>query len=481
MGCAFRPLALLAATLVPAATTAAVPPPNPAAAIAAAAGHPAQRHLRAEAHWTRDGQSGTVSLETAGVERLVRECSAQLCSGSWFDGGQRATFGINGTPFPESTNDDAERTFAAIASTAFAEPEFLGGGGTVAAMPDAGDARLRYRVTAPRGTALIAVADAQSHRLTGIESADRTLFRPLTANVSGTTILYAARAYDRVEEVAGPIVAPSGPAVSLSETKQLPLLEEAVPIVPCSLSGRAARCLIDTGTTPSAVTLDFAERLGQEPHGRIEISGLGTYLTGAVDAGPITLGSATFGVLHLAVIPRARGVPFDIVLGSDALAGLRITFDSRRRQARIASAGDGLTGTPIAVAFSGGLPYVQVRLGQRDEPESMLVDTGDSALLSIGYDEYREDPALFAARGADAAAGLGTLPLDAVEGRIRRAEVGAQLFDDVPISAVRGQHAGHVGYGLAGRCPALTLDLGRRRIVCGTDAPQPGAEPAREP
>jgi hypothetical protein len=471
MGCASRRLAVLVATLLPATNLAAAPAPNPAAAVAAAAGHPAHRHLRAEANWSRDGQAGTATLETAGLQRLERECAGDLCSGAWFDGQHRWAFGINGTPWPEGGADAAERTFAAIASTAFGEPEFLATGGTVTALPDGGDAQLRYRVTAPRGTPLVAVADGRTRRLTGVESADRTLYRRLAASVAGPAIVYGARAYERITALEGAIVPPAGPAVSVAGPADLPLLEDVLPIVPCSLGARAARCLIDTGTTPSAVTLDFAERLGQEPRGRIEIAGLGTYLTGAIDAGPLLLGQATFATLRFAVIPRARGVAFDVVLGSDALAGLRVTFEAHRRRAGVAPPGDDVDGTPIALEFAGGLPFAQVRLGQRDRPEAMLVDTGDSELLSIGYDEYREDPGLFAARGASTATGLGGVPMDTVEGRLDRADVGGRPLSDLPVSAVRGQHIGHVGYGLARRCDALTLDLGRLRLICRTGLP----------
>jgi hypothetical protein len=211
--------------------------------------------------------------------------------------------------------------------------------------------------------------------------------------------------------------------------------------------------------------------LGQEPRGRIEIAGLGTYLTGTIDAGPLVLGGATFPTLRFAVIPRARGAAFDVVLGSDALAGLRVTFDARRHRARVAPPADDIDGTPIALEFAAGLPFVQVRLGQRDRPETMLVDTGDSGLLSIGYDEYRQDTGLFAPSGASTVTGLGGAPMDAVEGRLDRADVGGQALSDLPVSAVRGQHSGHVGYGLAGRCAALALDLGHQRIACLGEAP----------
>jgi hypothetical protein len=212
-------------------------------------------------------------------------------------------------------------------------------------------------------------------------------------------------------------------------------------------------------------------RDGQSGTATLEI--FGTYLTGAIDAGPLELGGATFTALQFAVIPRARGGPFDIVLGSDVLAALSLTIEAERHRVRVAPAGIAGNGTPITLDFPGGRPVAQVRLGQRDQSEPMLVDTGDSALISIGYDEYREDPGLFAVRGSSSAAGIAGLPMDTLDGSLGRAEIGSRTLDDVPVRAVRGQRTGHVGYGLAARCAALTLDLGRSRIVCGGAAGEP--------
>ena len=105
--------------------------------------------------------------------------------------------------------------------------------------------------------------------------------------------------------------------------------------------------------------------MGQEPHGRIEIGGLGTYLTGAIQAGPLVVASATFPALRLAVIPRARP-NFDVVLGSDVLAGLRIVFAGGGHRARIEPATGDLDGTAVGLEFAAGLPFVEVRLGGRE-------------------------------------------------------------------------------------------------------------------
>jgi len=443
---------------------------NPAAAIAAAAGHPASLHLLAAASDTSDGESETKTLALAGVKRLDRICVADLCRGTWFDGTHFAAFGINGTPWPDEGLDErAERTFAAIASTAFAEPAFIAAGGTVDALPADGDTRLRYRVTAPQGAELVAVADAQTHRLAGVEFPDRRLYRPLRATVWGTTIVYTTQAYDRITALDAPLVPPAGPRVTVSEA-EVPVLSSDLPIVGCTLRGRRARCLIDTGTTPSAVTLNFAEQLGEEPRGQIEIAGLHPYLTGVIDAGPLALAGAVFDRLHLAVIPRTSAANFDVIVGSDALGGLRLAFDAAARRVQIAPSAPATAGRPIPLTFADGLPYATMRLGTRATRDSMLVDTGDSETLSIGYDAYREDMGLFAVRSTASASGLGGAPMDALQGELAHAEIGGKSLEGLAISAVRGQHVGHIGYGFAAHCGRLIVDLGQGRIEC-TAAP----------
>lgn len=471
MGCASRRRAVPVAALLLLAAPGAATAPNPAAAIAAAAGHPARLHLQGRTSRTRDGEAQTETLDVAGSTRLERQCSADLCAGTWFDGRRAWTFGLNGTPMPAPHVDAAaERSFAVIASTAFAEPDFLAQGGTVRALPAGPDGRLRFAVRAPQGTELVAVADPKTARLAAVERLDHSTYRPLVAAGSGPAVLYADRAYEQVDIVAAALDPPAGPMVKLAEEVELPLLTPALPIVPCSLEGLAGRCLIDTGTTPSALTLSIAERLNREPHGRLEIAGPAGYLTGVVDAGPLTLGPAAVTRLRFAVIPRARGADFDIVLGPDVLAGLRIVLDAGRGRARIGPTGGNPGSEPIPVGFRGELPFVDVRLGMQPSTEPMLLDTGDTGTLSIGYDAYREDPGLFAVQGASVATRLAGPPTDTVDGTIDRAEIGGLPLTGAAISAVRGQYGGHVGYGFARRCASFVLDFAQQRIECRTQS-----------
>ncbi len=444
---------------------------NPAAAIAARAGHPAGRHLLAH----RDAAGPprrTATLEVDRDRRLTRECSAGVCAGTWFDGRRRAAFGINGTPLPDGSADDAaERTFTAIVTTAFGEAAFVAAGGTVDLLPAGGDGQLRYRVQIRDGAPLVAVADRATQHLTAVERPDGTLFRPLYATAAGATVLYAEQRYDAVNGVTEPLAEPVGPAVRLNGGADMPLVSDVLPIVPCRLAGRSASCLLDTGTNPSSMTLSFAEQLALEPHGTLEIAGLTPYLTGIVDAGPLTFGGATFDTLHFAIVPRARGAAFDVVLGSDVLARVRLELDPHDRRAKLGARAAEPSSTSIGVAFRGGVPYVAVRLNHADATQSMLLDTGDSGFVSLGYDQYRTDPTLFAVQAATSASGFGGGSMDALSGEVARAEVGTEIADRVPALAVRGQHVGHIGYRFVAWCGRMSVDLSQNRVEC---AKQPG-------
>ncbi len=469
MGCASRRLTVPVAGLLLALLTGAAPAGNPAAPVAMAAGDPSRLHVHAQTTRPLDGGRETIDLDVADTRRLERTCMAGLCTGTWFDGRQQSRFGINGTPLPESAAGDAsERTFAAIASTAFGEAGFGAAGGTVVMLPDRRDGLLRFRVSAPEGAELVAVADAVTRRLLSVETPEGTPFRSLVATVGAGIVLYADRAYDRVTIAAAddPLVPPAGPAVSVIDSGRLDAQSPLLPIVPCRVEQRAARCLLDSGTSPSAVTLGFAEALDREPHGRIEIAGLTTYTTGVVDAGPVTLGGARFERLALAVIPASRIDTFDVILGADVLAELRLTVDAARHQIGVASSERATGGTAIPLTFRDGVPYLDVRLAGRDRSEAMLLDTGDAGTLSIGYDEYRDHPETFEVRAAGAASGAAGPATSALEGVVAHATIGGEANDALPISAVRGQHVGHVGYGFAARCAPFVLDLGRRRAEC---------------
>jgi Aspartyl protease len=466
---AVRVPALLAA----AALTAASPPPaDPLAAVAAANGHAALVHVHSITEGTAEGRHVELTIDRLGESRLVRRCVADVCSGSWFDGKRRWTYGLNDVLLPDDDDPDLtqRRTLAAITSYAFAEPAFRAAGGTVAAAgPSA------WLVRAPGGAPLTAFLDPATRSLRRVTAAAGET----VAEYDGERHVGAARfpvprtgreafGLDGATAVSGPIVPPAGAAVTFAGTANLTLGNDPVPIVPCSLGGRSARCLIDTGATPSAITLPLAEALGLEPRGELELSGFGRMVTGYVDATALAVGQARFARVRLAVVPQSTAAKFDVVLGADLLARVRVWLDRRRGIGSIdkpladAAGTHELTPFPaIALRFTDGTPHVDVTIAG-GATQRALFDTGDQSVVSFGYAQYRQGPQWPLVERLQAL-GLGGVD-DAFAVTVPTVNVGGLALGPTRATVRRTQVMPHVGIGIWAR-GVVELDEGAGVVV----------------
>ncbi len=422
--------------------------------IADAGGHPARVPFRAQASVERDGVRYAISDERAGDVRLERECADDLCTGTWFDGDRLYTLGINGDRFPApDALTQAARTLDAVSSLRFADPNF---DGSVSAHGSGA-----YAVRARGGSDAVVTIDAATALPSAVRADGDDIVFPAPQRFEGAAIL-APLPFERIERlVAGP-EPPPRPAASFGPAAPVAFVAGAqLPIVPCRLETLDLRCLFDTGTSPSSVTLAVAERLHREPRGHIIEQSLLSYPSGAISAGPVRIGATTLGTLHYAVIPSTRDRGFDVVLGSDVLDALRLDVDLSARTLVLAPSGTGATGAQIGLTFDGGLPHVPLDIdGVRQDA---LFDTGDGALVAIGYDGYREH-ATFAARQAGRISGvLGDSDALAGEADVR---VGSLRLGTQRVVVVRSEHIGHVGVGLAARCGVLGVDLRAGRLDC---------------
>ncbi|GAC1659960.1 MAG: hypothetical protein NVS4B13_06590 [Candidatus Elarobacter sp.] len=256
---------------------------------------------------------------------------------------------------------------------------------------------------------------------------------------------------DEVATVAQPLGPPVGPVPAFLGDVPLALSGEPVPIVPCRLGGRNARCLLDSGATPSAITLALAEALGLEPHGELEIAGMGRFATGFVEVGPLALGAASFERARFAVIPQTSAARFDAVIGSDLLGRLRLVLDRARGTARILRPGTHGDGAPAAntvrVTFHGGAPMVQTMFGPQGA--RALLDTGDQSTLSFGYAAYRVGPQWPVVSRGQAIGIAGADDILTVE--IPDVRVGPLALGPTRAIVRRTQAAAHVGIGLWSR------------------------------
>ena len=339
-------------------------------------------HLHATAARTVEGRRVDIAVDQAGAQRIVRRCIGDVCSGSWFDGRRRWTFGVNEVPLPQTGPADAD--------------------------------------------------DALARALLSQARPDPAPFSP-----------------------------PAGAQPVFSGDGFVRLADGPVPVVSCSLGGRSARCLLDTGSTPSAIALPLAEALRLEPHGEIAISAFGEFATGLVDAGPLLLGAARFERVRLAVVPAAAGTPFDVVVGADLLGRVRVVLDRRAASAHVLAPGDQPLAGAIPLAFHDGLPQVTVSLDGRSE--EALFDSGDAATVSLGYDAYRRGPQ-WPVVGRSSASGIAGAD-DVLDVIVPAASIGGVALGRTPAIVRRTQHGTHAGIGLWSRC-VVEIDERSERLGC---------------
>ncbi len=427
------------------------------AQVAAAGGHPASVPLRGTATVVRDDIRYTITDQRLGARQLVRECAGNVCTGTWFDGERLFAFGINGESYPASAQATRDqRTLAAIASLRFAEPDFAG---TVeAAGPGS------FAVRAAGGTLMQVSIDPRTSlpaAASGPAGSPSVSFGP-PQRAGGAAMLSPLR-FDRVERDNEPLVPPAGPRIRFDP----PLALAAGPaghalVVPCRLERLALRCLFDTGSTPSSITLTVAERLGREPEGQLTVRSFETYVTGTVDAGPLTIANANVAPLHFEVLPSTRDRGYDVVVGSDILSAMRLDVNASTHTLRLGPPSAAPRGTTIPLTFEGGLPYVALTVA--NQTQAALFDTGDDALVAIGYDWYRQHADFPVSRAGNVAGVVGTS--DTLVGQALDARAGPLDLGATEITVVRSRHDGHVGIGLAARCAILGIDLHEARLDC---------------
>ncbi len=185
-------------------------------------------HFHATGSRVVEGRSVTTSFDQLGQTRLVERCIAGACGGTWFDGSREWTFGLNEVALPEAVDERTltERSLAAIASYAFAEPAFRAAGGTVAAAgPN------RWRVRARDGLELVAVVDPATQTVGRVESAGgQTIAAYGRPGKAGGATFPLDRAgpievgsLDGVALAAGPLGPPAGAVPVFAAASPLPL------------------------------------------------------------------------------------------------------------------------------------------------------------------------------------------------------------------------------------------------------------------
>jgi len=427
-----------------------------------------------------------VSVDEEGLAYVRRRCEGTLCTGRYFDGRRSYDVNFNDTALPARGSDPAQLTYRTIASYAFTDPDFRHSAGRLGEREPvtvAGHLYRRITVLPRGGIVLDALIDESTSLLAGVSSLDGTsrfTFRD-QRRVSGRVTLPFSIDYndtprerfERREVRDGHLAAPAGLLPRFGDGKLVAMLRADRPIVACSVGEITVPCLIDTGNTGMAISLELAEALGIEPlQGSTEVRGVGSYITGVARVPPLSVAGATFPSALYTILHDIHGYGYDIVLGADVLAHARVAVDYPQRRILILPPDDVADRHPLALAFEHLIPVIDVRLAEQDV--RLMIDTGDDSTVNLAAEYYAEHRTLFKPTGKTRVGGAGGT-VEQLTGEIRSIGIAGFTLERQKIGA-QPQPArvadGHLGSGLLAHF-RVVLDYAHERIALEPRAGDP--------
>lgn len=419
-------------------------------------------HLVSTARVTGADKTTTVRSDALGLALMTRECAGPICTGDYFDGRRVYSIGFNGTALARSTRTDiALRGIRTISSRIFLARHFVDNGGHI---EDAGATHIdgrRFRVilVANHDAAPMQVfVDPTTARIRYVRAIGDTAtleyrkYHPVAGGITLPMLIlrngHVLQHYVRRSVTTSDFAAPHGLAITFSGPNA-PIATRShvvVPIFPCTLGGIAVRCLLDSGNTGLAISLSLAERLHAQTLGVLQVTGLGEYSTAMVHVGPLRFGNASIPAANYAVLHDIARDGYDVVLGADMFAAMRVEIDVARHRVRL-NPPPSQAGISIPLRFADFIPIVGVRLGQLDT--QLAVDTGDESNINLSEAFYRRHPTLFIATEQRAVVGVGGTSTEAI-GRIWSVTIGGYTIPNQSIGATKllgGVTHGHLGAG----------------------------------
>ncbi len=333
-----------------------------------------------------------------------------------------------------------QTTLRAIVSYAFTSPTFIANGGTVVALAERrlGSAAVApYAVTAPHGAGLDALLDPTTGLLVAVARGNDVIYRYEDQRRVGPLMLPfnilrgdgTSETFNDRHVIDTPLTTPSGPPVTFGRTSEAIALEPGdLPRFPCRVDDVLARCVLDTGASGLAMSLDLADRLGKKLVGELELEGLGTMSSGVVRASSLTLGSMRLGPALFAILPDVGGFGADVLVGNDAIARAVVRVDPQHRTIAFDPPGTPIEGTHVPLTFDGFTPSVPIRLG--GTPESLVLDTGDNASIDLSDDFARTHPGLLTSKQRGNVVGVGGVGTRAI-GRVGQVEFAGVALSNV--------------------------------------------------
>lgn len=451
------------------------------ARAATASGQPWRYHVQSTVAGSEDGHTPPLQIDEEGPRVITRRCTGVVCDGAIVDTALRKKwlFSYNETPIAQTATLDPQLvTLHAIVTYAFTSPEFRRSGGQVEALPQnrlAGNPIAPFAVTAPGGTKLTALLDPQTGLLSAIADGPHVLYEYREQKRTGPLVLPMevrhaggpTQRYLQRSVVSEPLAAPTGPPIAFDAAASAVRLEEGpIPRFPCRVDGLATRCLLDTGASGLAMSLDLADRLHLSPVGRIGLRGLGAVASGVVRVRGLDAGSMHVGSALYAILPDLGGVGADAVIGADVIAQAAVELDFAHGHIRFRPPGSPATGAAVPLIFDGFTPRVPIELGTtRCE---LAVDTGDAASIDLSEAFTKEHLGLFVPTEKRTILGVGGRGTQAL-GKIDVSFANLALRD-VPVgttSVPGGRSSDRIGAGFLSRF-VLYLDYASGRMSVQT-------------
>lgn len=242
------------------------------------------------------------------------------------------------------------------------------------------------------------------------------------------------------------------------------------------LNGVETPMILDTGASVTAMSHEFAERLGLKDGQPIEALGAGgeqqamLYQDMRLDVGGISLSGVTMVSIDLTHIEKGIGRKMPVILGRDFLTSAVVGVDFAERTLTIAPR-QGFKppadAHEVALKAAGPLFTLPVKIGTLPPVDAMF-DLGSGGALSLSP-EYHRRHAMFAKlpTAASMSGGVGGLHENRVT-TLPVVSMGGFSFDQVPAALETvedGPYKDTVNAGIQLFRPfRLTLDLGAKRI-----------------
>jgi hypothetical protein len=445
-------------------------------------------HITSTSPHVVDGSETVLDTDVQGFRFSLRECTGDVCLGTYFDGEHLYSVNINGTKLPSSPEPQPYlRALRILGTLQFLAPDFTNEGGKIADggyVLFEGRACRRLYVSDPIATPMIVYVDPQTWLVAGA--------RDVNGNAT-----YVMRDYHRVglyqlpfeidrngmpleryvtRKVAqSPLNEPAGLMPQVSATPAgMPIdPESTTPLGTCTIAGARVGCLIDTGNSALSMSVELADSLGLKPLGMLQVKGLGNYATEVVHAGPLQLGNVRFPEANYIVLSDIHRYGYDLVLGADVLANMPVTIDYARHA--LFFGGDteaDRDGTTVPLHFQNFVPVVNVTLG--DLPTSLAVDTGDQSNINLAYDYYRQHSSLFQATSSADVSGIGGRSVEMI-GHIPSVRIGTLTAENQQIGTtqtLKGTADGHLGAGFLSKY-RVVLDYAHARLELVPKKPLP--------